>query len=122
MNNNELYSTKKLAELLDIDVDWLNHNRKTVDAIPYQKIGRYIRYKKSEVLEWIGGKNTELKFFSRKTLADKFDLDIYWFKNNKKSSSPIPFKHFGSLIRYQREEVIQWIKQNNHSEIKNIDL
>ncbi len=109
----EFYNTKKLAALLAVTPKWLVRNRNSKNPIPYLKLGRIVRYKRSDVIEWIGKKNLELKFCSTQTLAKKLDLKVDWLKRNRLSSNPIPFKKFGGLVRYQLDEAMHWFKKNN---------
>lgn len=108
----EFYSTKALAKLLDINPNWLNHNRKSSNSIPFKKLGRYIRYKSSDVQTWIGAPNLTLNFFSTKTLAKKLDVSVDVLKHNRSSKNSIPFHRLGNLVRYQQNEVLAWIEKN----------
>lgn len=107
------YTTKTLAPLLDVAPTWLNHNRKSSNPIPYHKLGHKVFYKRDEVLRWIGTSNLNLKFMSRKSLAKKFNFDIDCLKHNKNSKSPVPFYKLGHLVRYQYDEVVDWMEKNH---------
>jgi len=110
----DFYDTKTLATLLDVTPDWLNHNRSSKNPIPYIKISyRLILYNKSKILAWIGRKDLSLNFFSTKTLAKKLNISVAWLQKNRTSNNPIPFRKFGYLVRYQREEVLNWLRKNN---------
>ena len=112
--NLEYLSTNMLAKLLDITPGWLKSNRKSDHPIPYRKFGRFVRYKKTDVQEWIGRKDLDLKYMCTKTLAKNLDFKIDWLKHNRLSDNPIPFRRFGRLVRYQQQEIAAWLKKNSH--------
>ena len=114
IKESDFYDTKAFAKLLDVTPHWLHHNRASNDPIPNQKIGhRLIRYNTNEVMEWMGRKDLACVFFSTKTLAKKMKVSVAWLKHNRTSNNPIPFRRFGRLIRYQRDEVANWLRKNN---------
>lgn len=49
----EFYSTKTLASILNLPINWLNHNRSSKNPIPFRKIGSIVRYNKTEVNSWL---------------------------------------------------------------------
>jgi excisionase family DNA binding protein len=56
----ELLTTKELAELLKVSVDWLKHNRLGNNPIPSMRFGGLVRYHPSVVKEWMDAlKQTE---------------------------------------------------------------
>lgn len=112
LKETDFYTSEELASLLDVKIGWLNHNRSSDEPIPYKKFGRLVRYKKSEVLKWIGRKDLDLKYFSTKTLAEKLSLSTSWLKHNRSSENPLPFRRFGYLVRYNNTEVMRWVKKN----------
>lgn len=109
----EFYSINQLASLLDVKPDWLNHNRASANPIPFKKLGRFIRYSKSEVQTWLGVPEIELNFWSTQTLAEQLNVSVVWVKNNRRSKRPIPFHRFNYLIRYQKTDVVKWIEENH---------
>lgn len=109
----QIYNTEELAVLLDVTADWLYRNRSSHDPIPYKKIGRLVCYIKSDVQEWIGKKDLKLQFYSTKTLAKKIGVSTSWLKHNRPNDNHMPFRRFGKLIRYQNDEIMDWIKKNN---------
>ena len=49
----EFYSPQTLTKMLDVTLDWINHNRIGRNPIPFRRFGRIIRYNKTEVQSWI---------------------------------------------------------------------
>ncbi len=49
----EFYSPQTLAKMLDLTVNWLNHNRVSNNPIPFRRFGRVVRYNKTEVQTWL---------------------------------------------------------------------
>lgn len=49
----ELLSAESLAKMLEVSTIWLARNRQKKNPIPFIKLGRMIRYKREDVLEWI---------------------------------------------------------------------
>lgn len=114
LTEEDFVDTVTLAKLLDVDSNWLRHNRSSDNPIPYVKVRRrLVRYNKAAVLEWIGRKDLSLKFYSTKSLAKKLRVSVNWLKHNRNNSTSIPFRKFGYLVRYQHEEVAGWLRKNN---------
>ncbi|PIQ43228.1 MAG: hypothetical protein COV52_01805 [Gammaproteobacteria bacterium CG11_big_fil_rev_8_21_14_0_20_46_22] len=116
-NNNEkftFYTSEQLAELLDVDVEWVRYNRnRGKNPIPAKRFGyRTVVYDKKEVLEWFGRKDLTLKFYRTKKLAEKLGCSEAWLKANRASDNPIPFRRLGYLVRYNEAEVNSWVKNN----------
>lgn len=58
----KLLDAKELAEVLNLPVSWIygQTRRKDGDIIPMVRAGKYVRFDKGAVLEWLGrtgGKN-----------------------------------------------------------------
>jgi excisionase family DNA binding protein len=52
----DLLTPEELAEMLKVPVSWVyEHCReRTVNRLPGFKIGKYIRFRESDVFEWLG--------------------------------------------------------------------
>lgn len=50
--NQKLVGIKTMAEKLDVPESWL-YSRTRTGEIPHYKIGKYVRFDVSEVMEWI---------------------------------------------------------------------
>ena len=111
----QFYDSKELAECLDVTVDWIKYNRrKCKKPIPYKKFGNFVRYEKSEVLEWFGRKDLDLTFYSTRTVAVKLGISVDWLNHNRLSSHPIPYRRMGKLVRYNKTELASWLIRQNH--------
>ena len=111
----QFYDSQELAVLLDVKVDWIKYNRrKSNKPIPYKKFGNFVRYDKSEVLEWFGRKDLELEFYSTRTVAEKLGISVDWLNHNRLSSHPIPYRRMGKLVRYNKTELTYWLNKHNH--------
>jgi len=57
--NDHLLSVDELAKSLNVPKSWLySRTRQTgSDAIPRLKVGKYIRFRLNEVMEWLEQKN-----------------------------------------------------------------
>lgn len=55
--NNDLLTPEELAKRLKVPVSWVyEHCReRAVNRLPGFKIGKYIRFRESDVLEWLSG-------------------------------------------------------------------
>jgi excisionase family DNA binding protein len=53
--SNGLATVREIAELLRVPTSWVYERtrRRGVERIPHFKVGKYLRFSKSEVLEWI---------------------------------------------------------------------
>jgi len=51
-----LIGIKAMAEKLDLPVSWL-YSRTRTGEIPHYKIGKYVKFNESEVMEWIRKQN-----------------------------------------------------------------
>ena len=51
----KIYDVKELAEYLRVDTSWV-YNQVSLRNIPHFKIGKYPRFKKSEIDKWINKK------------------------------------------------------------------
>jgi excisionase family DNA binding protein len=47
-----IYDKEALAEYLHVDVSWIN-KQITLRAIPYFKMGKYTRFKRSRIDQWL---------------------------------------------------------------------
>jgi excisionase family DNA binding protein len=50
--NQNLIGIKEMAERLDLPVSWL-YSRTRTGEIPHFKIGKYVKFDESKVMEWI---------------------------------------------------------------------
>ena len=61
-NDNELMDVKGLAEYLNVKKQWI-YEKTHLGIIPYYKVGKYPRYRKSKIDEWLlekeNGNNTK---------------------------------------------------------------
>lgn len=48
----KLVGIKAMAEKLDIPVSWI-YSRTRTNEIPHYKLGKYVKFDESEVMEWI---------------------------------------------------------------------
>ena len=111
----QFYDSQELARLLDVKVDWVKYNRrKCKKPIPYKKFGNFVRYEKSEVLEWFGRKDLDLEFYSTRTVAEKFGISVDWLNHNRLSDRPIPYRRMGKLVRYNKTELNHWLNKQDH--------
>ncbi len=53
----EFYSTRSVAKKFGISTDWLNHNRLSNHPIPYRRMGKLVRYNKTELNHWFNKQN-----------------------------------------------------------------
>jgi excisionase family DNA binding protein len=51
-NDNELMDVKRLAAYLNVNKQWV-YEKTHLNAIPYYKVGKYPRYRKSKIDEWL---------------------------------------------------------------------
>ena len=51
----ELLSVSQAADLLGMSDSWLNKNRWSIrcECIPYVKIGKRVRYRKTDLIVWV---------------------------------------------------------------------
>jgi len=54
--NQNLIGIKTMAERLDVPVSWL-YSRTRTGEIPHYKLGKYVKFDESEVMEWIRKQN-----------------------------------------------------------------
>ncbi len=52
----EFYSSEKVAAMLGVSLNWLNHNRNSNDPIPFRRFGRIVRYNKTDLHHFINKK------------------------------------------------------------------
>lgn len=58
LENKNLITPKELAEILKVPISWVyQHTHLGPKAIPYMKIGKYLRFNLNEVLEFFRNKN-----------------------------------------------------------------
>ncbi len=53
----EFYSPRTLAKMLNLSLIWLKINRRSKNSIPFRRLGRIIRYNKTEVQSWLNKEN-----------------------------------------------------------------
>jgi excisionase family DNA binding protein len=53
--NDNLIGIKEMAKKLDVPVSWL-YSRTRIKKIPFYRIGKYCKFKESEVLDWVKDK------------------------------------------------------------------
>jgi excisionase family DNA binding protein len=51
-----IFDVKGLANYLKVDASWI-YNQAHLKTIPYFKIGKYIRFRKSDIEKWISGES-----------------------------------------------------------------
>lgn len=63
MGNQELLTIDELAESLRVKKSWLYARTRETgsDAIPRLRVGKYIRFKLSDVMEWLKQQNQKSK-------------------------------------------------------------
>ena len=54
--NQNLIGIKAMAEKLDVPQSWL-YSRTRTNEIPHYKVGKYVKFYESEVMEWIRMQN-----------------------------------------------------------------
>ena len=54
--NQNLIGVKEMALKLDVPVSWL-YSRTRTNEIPHYKVGKYVKFDVSEVMEWIRKQN-----------------------------------------------------------------
>lgn len=54
-NSNEVkfLGIKEMAHKLDVPITWL-YARTRTNEIPHYKLGKYVKFREKEVLEWVG--------------------------------------------------------------------
>jgi len=58
--NQNLIGIKTMAEILDVPESWI-YSRTRTGEIPHYKVGKYVKFNESEVMEWLKVKQTELE-------------------------------------------------------------
>ena len=58
--NQNLIGIKTMAEKLDVPESWI-YSRTRTGEIPHYKVGKYVKFNESEVMEWLKVKQTELE-------------------------------------------------------------
>jgi excisionase family DNA binding protein len=58
--NQNLIGIKTMAEMLDVPESWI-YSRTRTGEIPHYKVGKYVKFNESEVMEWLKVKQTELE-------------------------------------------------------------
>lgn len=54
-NTDRLLTVPELAEYLQVPESWL-YARTATNEIPYVRVGRYVRFRKAEIVEWLQGR------------------------------------------------------------------
>lgn len=54
-----IFDKAELAEYLHVDISWIN-KQITLRAIPYLKMGKYTRFKKTHIDRWLEGMKVDL--------------------------------------------------------------
>jgi predicted DNA-binding transcriptional regulator AlpA len=49
-----LLNEQKVAEMIGMSVAWLRLKRQKGDGIPAVKVGRSVRYRRADVVAWVG--------------------------------------------------------------------
>jgi excisionase family DNA binding protein len=55
-----LVGIKEMAEMLDVPESWL-YSRTRTNEIPYFKIGKYVKFEPSSVMQWIKDQQESIK-------------------------------------------------------------
>jgi excisionase family DNA binding protein len=58
--NQNLIGIKTMAEILDVPESWI-YSRTRTREIPHYKVGKYVKFNESEVMEWLKVKQTKLE-------------------------------------------------------------
>ena len=66
---NKLLTPKEMAEYLGVKLSTI-YQWTHIGYIPHMKLGRFVRFKESDVLKWLESKNNN----GRKTKAIEFEL------------------------------------------------
>jgi excisionase family DNA binding protein len=55
VRNDDLATVKEIAEFLQLPTSWIyeRSRRRGIERIPHFKLGKYLRFSKSEVWQWI---------------------------------------------------------------------
>jgi excisionase family DNA binding protein len=55
MYDDDLASVREIAEFLQVPASWVYERtrRRGIERIPHFKLGKYLRFSRSEILEWI---------------------------------------------------------------------
>jgi excisionase family DNA binding protein len=56
--NQNLIGIREMARKLDLPVSWLYQRTRTKE-IPFYKIGKYVKFNESEVMDWIRNQNKD---------------------------------------------------------------
>ena len=54
--NQNLIGIREMARKLDVPVSWL-YSRSRTREIPFLKVGKYVKFDESEVMEWVRKQN-----------------------------------------------------------------
>ena len=57
--------------------------------------------------------NLEFEFLTTEELAKFIKVSMNWLRHNRLSKNPIPYKKFGKFVRYEKNEVLKWIKKQS---------
>ncbi len=57
-HDDRIFNKKELAEYLNVDVSWID-KKISENEIPYSKLGKYVRFKKSVIDKWIDRKTVK---------------------------------------------------------------
>jgi len=51
----DLFTVREVAELLNVPISWVYERtrRRGIERIPHFKLGKYLRFSRSEVLQWV---------------------------------------------------------------------
>jgi len=62
MNEDQLLTVHEMAEILNVPVAWIYRQNMMTGpgSLPRLKLGKYVRYEKEKVMEWIRQKNMNL--------------------------------------------------------------
>jgi predicted DNA-binding transcriptional regulator AlpA len=59
----EIMTPDQVADLLQVSLTWLyeKSRRRQRNPLPVKRIGRYLRYRRSEVLDWFDAQGTPVR-------------------------------------------------------------
>lgn len=68
IDNDELLTTEDLAAMTKTPLSRWNKARLTGDGPPFIKLGHLVRYRKSDVLAWLGGHQSQRLTYGKESV------------------------------------------------------
>lgn len=124
-----LINESEAAKMLGVPVSTLQRARKTgklrdTPTVPFYAIGRRFMYKPEDIEKWIAARRVTIKPIDSSLLTEKEAavllsvsrsfLAIARMQGAFKNGDPAPpFYKLGRAVRYDRDELLEWLKTNH---------